>query len=269
MDKGFFSHKSVCLLLDNNPEYKFLMPLAFSAKIAKEQIAEVKSDIDNIENLIVSGKDLLHAQTRKIDWEGKQLYAHNYFNARAAIKAKEDLCTFVTLLKQKAQKNPKDKNLQSDFDKYLVVRFSGNKKSWTVNIRKDIIGKETETAGWLILISNHERDAQKAIEIYRAKDVVEKGFMRIKNAIDLKRLRVHSQESMCNKLFIGFISLILLSHMNKIMLQSGLYKKMTLKEMIFILKTLRIQYINGQPILFPLTKEQKIILDAFSVPYPL
>jgi transposase len=269
LDKGFFSHKNVCLLLDNNPEYKFLMPLAFSAKIAKEQIADVKADIDNVKNLIVSGKDSLHAQTRKIDWEGKQLYAHIYFNARAAIKAKEDLYTFVTLLKEKAQKNPKDKNLQSDFDKYLIIRFSENKKSWTVNIRKDIIGKETETAGWLILISNHEQDAQKAIEIYRAKDVVEKGFMRIKNTNDLKRLRVDSQESMCNKLFIGFISLIVLSHMNKIMLQSGLYKKMTLKEMIFILKTLRIQYINGQPILFPLTKEQKSIFDAFSVSYPL
>jgi transposase len=221
------------------------MPLAFSAKIAKEQITRVKAEIGNIENLIVSGKDSLHAVTRKIEWEEKQLYAHIYFNARAGIKAKEDLYTFVTLLKQKAQKNPKDKNLQSDFDKYLVIHASENKKSWMVNIRKDIIDKEIETSGWLILISNHEQDAQKAIEIYRAKDVVEKGFLRIKHAIDLKRLRVHSQESMSNKLFIGFISLILLSHMNKIMLQAGLYKKMTLKEMLFILKTLRIQYING------------------------
>jgi transposase len=86
MDKGFYSRKNVSLLLNNNPEYKFLMPLAFSAKIAKQEIAEVKAEIDNIENLIVSGKDSLHAVTRIIKWEGKQLDAHICFDTSPKIQ---------------------------------------------------------------------------------------------------------------------------------------------------------------------------------------
>jgi hypothetical protein len=58
------------------------MPLAFPAKKAKEQITGVKAGIGNIENLTVSGKDSLHAVTRIIKREEKQLYAHIYFHKR-------------------------------------------------------------------------------------------------------------------------------------------------------------------------------------------
>jgi hypothetical protein len=36
--------------------------------------------------------------------------------------------------------------------------------------------KELRHAGWMVLISNHVKDAAEALGIYRAKDVVEKGF---------------------------------------------------------------------------------------------
>jgi hypothetical protein len=39
----------------------------------------------------------------------------------------------------------------------------------------------------------------EALECYRAKNVVEKGFLKLKNAIDLRRIRVHSQESIQTK----------------------------------------------------------------------
>jgi hypothetical protein len=38
-----------------------------------------------------------------------------------------------------------------------------------------------------------------------------------------------------------FISLILLSHMNKVMTEKNMYRDMTLKEMLLILKKLRLQ----------------------------
>jgi transposase len=39
-------------------------------------------------------------------------------------------------------------------------------------------------------------DEKEALEWYRAKDVIEKGFMKLKNAIDLNRIWVHLRESM-------------------------------------------------------------------------
>ena len=132
-----------------------------------------------------------------------------------------------------------------------------------------MLNRELETVGWMVLISNHVEDCRRALEIYRAKDVVEKGFMRLKNSIDLGRLRVHSQNRMQGKVFIGFIALVLMSHMNKIMLEKGLYKKMTMKGLILEMRKLRVQRIRGRRILYPLSKSHKEIFQAFGVTEPM
>jgi len=123
--------------------------------------------------------------------------------------------------------------------------------------------------GWVVLISNHIDSATEAIEIYRTKDVVEKGFMKLKNCLDLGRLRVHSDHRMQSKLFIGFIALILMAHIHKFMSITGMYEHTSLKKMIKTLERLRVQHVNGHRILFPLTAEHKAIFKAFNIPHPL
>jgi len=130
----------------------------------------------------------------------------------------------------------------------------------TVSIREDVINNELETAGWFIIISNDIDDAKKAMRIYRKKDIAEKGFLRLKKSVDLGRLRVHSQESMQNKVFIGFIALILLSEIHKVMSDENLYKNMTLKKLLHTLPRHRIQEVDGTRIIYPATKEQRKII---------
>lgn len=154
--------------------------------------------------------------------------------------------------------------------KYLIVRKSENTSSgYTVNIREEVVAKELETAGWLVMLSNDVADAKEVLSIYRQKDVVEKGFLRLKTQLDMGRLRVHRDDSMQNKVFIGFIALILISHIHKVMSDQNLYKKMTMKKLLLLLSKLRVQHIKGQRILFPLTKEQKAIYKAFAVKEPV
>jgi flagella basal body P-ring formation protein FlgA len=57
--------------------------------------------------------------------------------------------------------------------------------------------------------------------------------------------------------------------MNKVMTEKNMYRDMTLKEMLLILKKLRLQTIAGKQILFPLTAQQRTILKKFSVKEPL
>ena len=140
---------------------------------------------------------------------------------------------------------------------------------YTINIRQELVAQKLKNAGWLVILSNEVADAKKALVIYHQKDVVEKGFWRLKTQLDLGRLRVHRDDSMQNKLFIGFIALIMMSHLHTVMSDKGLYKKMSIKKMIMTLTKLKTQNINGSRILFPLTKEQKIIYNAFSVVEPM
>jgi transposase len=117
----------------------------------------------------------------------------------------------VTKLKPEALKAPAESKRARDVDTYLIVRKSEKSDSgYTVNIRDDVIENQLRLSGWLVIVSNHIDKASDAIQLYRSKDVVEKGFLRMKNCLDLGRLRVHSDGHMQNKLFIGFVALIIM-----------------------------------------------------------
>lgn len=63
-----------------------------------------------------------------------------------------------------------------------------------------------------------------------------------------------------NKLFVSFISLILISAIHQRMKDNKLYKYMSLLELLFKLSKLQIATVNGINILQPVSKEQKEIL---------
>jgi transposase len=213
----------------------------------------------------------LRAVTKFHRWNNDhKVYAHVYYNPRKAQGIREDLYAHVATLRDQAVAQPKKCASNSLYTKYLIIRRSEKDSSgYTVNLREDVVEAELETAGWLIVISNFVTDAKEAITIYREKDVVEKGFMRLKNSLDLGRLRVHSEANMQNKVFMGFVSLILLSGIHSVMADKKMYSKMTMKKLILTLSRLRLQMVNGVRVLFPATKEQRGIYEAFGVKPPV
>ena len=111
--------------------------------------------------------------------------------------------------------------------------------------------------------------AKETLRIYRAKDVVEKVFLRLKADLNLGRLRVHWQERMQNKVFIGFVSLVLVSAIHSVMMDKGLYETMTMKQLARTLSKHRVQLIGSERVVYPATKAQKNIYDAFGVSTPV
>lgn len=267
MDKGFGSIKNINAMLDSADNMRFLVALPFTLAFAKKQVISESKDIDSPENTIVIGKDIIRGVTKYRTWnKAHKVYTHVYYNALKGMRDKNDLYGHVSALKEKAMLNPNDPEYAREFKKYLIIRKSEKHSSgYTVNMHHDVIEHELRHAGWLVIVSNDISDAKEAITIYRAKDVVEKGFLRLKNCLDLGRLRIHSNNTMENKVFIGFIALILMSHIHKVMLTEGLYKAMTMKKLIKTLEKLKVQELNGHRILYPVTKEQKTIYEAFNV----
>jgi transposase len=130
------------------------------------------------------------------------LYTHVYYNARKAHGIREKLFAEVAILRDQAMLQPEKYVNNREYTKYLIIRRSEREDNeYTVNLREDVVEMELETAGWLVAISNFVTDAKEAIRIYREKDIVEKGFCRLKNALDMGRLRVHS-EKLCLILLI-------------------------------------------------------------------
>ena len=272
LDKGFYSSRNVSYLLgkENQAPTPFLLAVPFTTAFARHQVAGERKDIDCVENTILVNGDSLRAVTKERAWgNGKTVFTHIYYNASKAHAIREDLYAKIAWLREKIDKDPESAQSDKACAKYLIVRKSEKKPlGYTVNIRKDVIEKELEVAGWLVLISSTVRDAKEALSVYRDKDVVEKGFLRLKNSIDLGRLRIHSGEAMQNKLLIGFFASVLMSRMNQVMGAQGLYKTYTMKEMQKILDRQRIHEIRGQKIFTPPTCEQKNFYAAFGMAPP-
>ena len=270
MDKGFYSKKNINDLLDND-KLRFVIAVPFQTNFAKDQVENERKKIDCVENTLVIGSNSIRAVSKQDVWnEDQPIYVHSYYNVLKAMKIREDLYAHVVLLKELALKNPIDHNLKDEFEKYLQIQpCEETPQGYTVTINNRAINDELQHAGWIVLISNAIENKKEALLVYRQKDVVEKGFLRLKKSLDLGRLRVHRENSMQNKTFVGFLALIMLSQIHNVMLDRNLYKNMTMKNLLMTLSKLRVQYINGVRILFPLTKQQKSIYKAFGVDQPL
>ena len=267
MDKGFCSKKNIDALLSEKK--KFVMAVSFSLAFAKNQVKSECKDIDCLNNTIVLGGDSLRAVTKKRAWNVEHsVFSHVFYNPVKATNDREKLYAKVAEMRKNATIEPQKYVDDPYYKKFLNIRKSA-KSGYTVTVRDDAVEDAYKHAGWLVIVSNQIASAEEALRIYRAKDVVEKGFQRLKNSLDLGRLRVHGDMAMQNKVFIGFIALILISQIHNTMLDAQLYKKYTLKQLLGVLAKHRIQEINGKRIQFTPTKQQREIYSAFGIKFDL
>ena len=70
------------------------------------------------------------------------------------------------------------------------------------------------------------------------------------------------------KLFVGFVASILMCEINKVMVCEKLYSKYTMTELLKTVGKQRKQTINGKEIMYPTTKAQQDIYDAFKISSP-
>jgi transposase len=162
-----------------------------------------------------------------------------------------------------------DVNSDDNIDKFLIVEKSDKfKNGIRVTIREDVIEDVLRNTGWMVAIGNHLKSSKEVLELYREKDVIQKLFNRVKGVINSKRLRLASGDIEENKLLIGFIATILISHIHKVMTDKGLYNKYSLFEVFKILEHIGGIYSKGKRMRYKLTDSQKEIFAAFDCPLP-
>jgi transposase len=266
-DKGFYSGKNVHMMLEQYTGSEFLLAVPFANRWTIDLIREERGGIDRVTNLIRTSGSPTRGVIREMDFAGTPLTAHVLYNPERALGERNSRYSYVAWLKEQVEAGKQTVAYRKDIDKYLLVR-KGRGRTASAEIREDVLERELETAGWFVLLGNGNLTVQQAHDIYRKKDVVEKAFMKYKNQLGLTRLRIHTDERMRNKLFVAFIALTLLSTIHKVMKEKGLYRKMTMEKMFITLAKLKKVTVNGRDILRPLTKEQRDIFIAFSIPRP-
>lgn len=158
----------------------------------------------------------------------------------------------------------------TDTEAKKYFSFHKNKEgTYNIHRKEDVIQAEIQYAGYFVLLTNDSKNAEYTLEVYRTKDVVEKSFDNIKNELDLHRLRIHFDTAMEGRIFIGFISLVIMSFIRERMRGKNMYKTYSVHTLFAELKKLKIiEFKNGRKILTELTASHKAIFKTMGISAP-
>lgn len=101
----------------------------------------------------------------------------------------------------------KNKLVDIKYDYQTKLKKLGEKEALEYVENEIITGRE----GFFSLISNENLTLKEALEIYRKKDSVEKMIHSLKNEIEIKPLRVWTENSIYGAIIIGFIAQLFMS----------------------------------------------------------
>jgi transposase len=269
-DRGFYSKSNINKLFKYNSKFRFLSSVPFTTKFSKEQVERVRNVIDLSERTIQIGKLSIKGISNQVMWDSNhELNVHVFHNQHASLTAETTLDLELAKLRDSILSGEKNVEKSNSLFKFLKIIKSNEKN--TIPIIKynyPAINNKNAYSGWMVVVSNSITIAKEAIQIYRAKDVIEKCFYMIKNLLDFDRIRCHSEEAMHNKLFIIFISLIFLSYVHRVMIENDLYKNYTMKELFKIMEKHKTVQLKGVCQLLPATATQKRIYSAFGLSTP-
>jgi transposase len=257
MDKGFCSTANLKYLKENG--FSFLMAAENRNKTISSAIDSVRSRITSLHYRIKPGVYGLSSQGT---FYGVKTTLHIFFQPELAEQQRSALERRIE--KQEETLAQLSSLTQNEAKKY--------RKNLTVSVLKDgsfsysrnytAIDNNARNCGYLCLITDLDITSTEALDIYRRKDVIEKSFDDIKNHADMKRLRTHSSESTNGKLFCAFISLILISMLSNSLRSSNDLNIIKSEALAELNKIRLVLTSDGKRLLNPLTKTQRLIIEA-------
>ena len=222
MDRGFYSESNINDLYKNH--IKFLIGVKISLVLVRDALDSIYDTMRSFENY--SGSHDIYAYTVTSEWryslkETRRIYIHLYYNIGKAAEDERKMDVLLSSLREELLSGkPLEKN-RKQYEKYFDVKQTP-KRGTRVTPKNDAISQAKRYYGYFALLTNEKMEALTALELYRAKDVVEKAFGNLKERLDCRRTLVSSEQSLDGKLFVEFIALIYLSYIHKQMQEKSL-----------------------------------------------
>ena len=209
-----------------------------------------------------------YAKTYSDMLNNRRVYYHVYYDEERHMLEKKHLMQKVLQLETQLVEG--SLKITDKTAKHYFTFQKTKDGRYNIHRRAEVINAEKELAGYFVILTNHYKDSKLMLEIYRRKDVVEKSFNNLKNDLDLERLRIHSDEAMEGRIFIGFISLIIMSYIREQMRIHDVYGKFSYNELMAELKKLRvIIFKDGRKLLTEVSANQKYIFQSMGMKVPV
>jgi transposase len=300
-DRGYCSVSNISLLIQK--KHQFIMAArSLSVGYLKPIIDRITAQ-DFADLSTYDERRELHAITRTIPWHvsvqsGKKnksstLYVHIYYNPHMALDKRNHEMSLIKALERELGYKPVRSHLQQ-YEKYFFIDWGeqdpyarpryneqGKKqrraplrtpKSYSAKPLKHT-ESELRKKGLFILLSNSQTDCWEAHRRYKTRNAVEKAFMNLKNRIGLRRLRSGLQTVVDSRIFIAFISLILISELEKRMTDaaetSNIIRQYTLESLCKEFNGIDQYHYGGKARhITPITKKQKVLYELLRIKPP-
>jgi transposase len=241
MDRGFYSEDNVNALYQNH--LKFLLATKVSLKFVRKELDQVRDTLRTRSNYNTMCQ--LHAHTVMISWdytqnrpykgdvikESRRMYLHIYYNGEKAVEQENKFNLLLDKLEEDLISGKRKPENEKQYNKYFDVTTTPVRGAKVI-AKQEAIDQTQKDYGFFALISNEINEPIEALEIYRNKDLIEKGFGNLKDRLNMRRTTVSSDSALEGKLFVQFIALVYLSYIKKQMSEQCLYKKYTMQELL-------------------------------------
>jgi hypothetical protein len=211
--------------------------------------------------------EVLYVLTHLHNWKGRRCYVHIFYNNFAWAADADAFDLKLTRWRDELIRGEENKDNAKYYAKYFIIKETPKRGRKVIENTKAVNADRKKYSGFFSIMTTKKMGAVEALEIYRRKEVVENCFDDLKNALDMNRLRIHSSKAMDARLFIQFISLILLTKTRAVAKQSTTTKRMGVRDVFEKMETISEVTYSGRygKIITEADPLQRDIMDAFGV----
>lgn len=270
-DRAFCSAANIAHLTDHG--HKFLIPVPSNVKWARDLIEKHRHEIQRPDTLIPTEDtdSIIYGLKTIRKTEQGRMWAHVYFDAARKERDVARLMQKLKICKAELETSEQVKNHQSYYDRYFEVKETP-KRGRKVLLKDDEVQSFIDgQSGYWVLYTNAEKDPSAALFAYRQRNDIELLFDDMKNIIDCNRLRVHTEQVMQGRLFINFITLVVLTALKERikLIPAKERKHWNYREILDKVNTYsKIHYRGKYKDVYTVpTKAQRLIFDLFGIEY--
>lgn len=211
LDRGYFSKENLKFMDDNG--FAFIIMVKGIKDFIHDQIRQQKGSFESdwgnqIAEFGVYGKTV---HTFVYASDSRKRYVHIYYSAAKAAgeraRFEENIQQMQSFLD--AHRN-EEREFGATFEKYFFLHRDKESGVFVYAEPKlQVIRDEMELCGYFAIITSEKMNAKQAIGLYKNRDESEKLFRADKSYLGNGVLRVASEEAANNKIFIGYIALII------------------------------------------------------------
>ena len=268
LDRGFFSINNLDILLNNNTDFIMAVP-DDRYKSAQTLINSLSTEIEKPKYLKQYSNEIVFVKDVEIKIGPHKLNGYCYYNPKRAQQEKDSFYKRLFDIQEKLKTLKISNNIQAKIEEitgnlknYFSVKVSQNQID--VEIKEEAVSRRLNKKGLFLIAINGDYSWDTCLSMYREKELIERSFNILKNDLELSTPNVQKDSTLKGLMFICLIALIIRMKILNVLKQKNLIKSYSFESMMITLEKLKAIILdNGQVIFNEISKNQRVLLEAF------